>query len=81
MARDKVNDLVSQDGSQFVVVANYVMEEAGGDQNEAGPIDASEIFIWERLSLKQTMEVRLRHKPPPTEEQPGTILESTYMVH
>lgn len=45
MTRNYMSDFMAQDGSQFVIVADYMVEEAAGDQDEAGPKDASAILI------------------------------------
>lgn len=45
MTRQDRCDSVAQDGSQFVIVADGVVEEAGGDQYEAGPGDARDLCV------------------------------------
>lgn len=45
MTRQDRCDSVAQDGSQFVIVADGVVEEAGGDQYEAEPGDARDLCV------------------------------------
>lgn len=45
MTRDNMGNSMAQKGSKFVVVTNTVVEEAGGDQNEARSEYLGEVLI------------------------------------
>ena len=43
---------MAQDGRQFVVVLDYVVEVAGANEEKAVPKDPSVVYVWKRSVLE-----------------------------